>query len=740
MRRGVWLSSIVLGTCAIIGTVSHAQTNDWIGSGDGSWEDAGFWSLAVAPSVSQSAILITNTISKIVAIDAGTASGFPDTMAISNLLVSAQAGSVNTLFLNSVGLAVPLHVLNSFTLSSGGSAVVTNSILEVDGRFLNNGAVALQSGVIIATNSVVELGGFNPSTSSRTGNLIVNGGSLMTLGVSFGGNSSTLTVAGGDIILGSILMGQDDPGSYAMWVSGGNVTVTNGVTSIGISHGNSELTVSNGAVHLSDVEVGGSSFSTTSHGKLSLAGGELVIDGTLRAASGRAASGEIWVTGGRLIATNGGISIATRASAQMTVTNGSVLASSMTVASGLVGSLGTLTVAGGTVEIQSDFSSAVQAPGARAYIWVTGGELTATNGTTTLAAALPSTGVMTVSNGLVRLKDMNVALPEGARGTLSIAGGEVDLSGVLKLAPNPSSFNAPVGTLFVSGGQLAASGVLAGSIPSSQANAGSTGIVSVIGGNLTVTNASHTATIEMRNGTLTINSGRVNTDGLVLTNSSSSIQFNGGTLSTKGTTVNNGSQFTVGNGASAATLNMQGGAHSFSNGLTISSNAVLKGTGTIYANLTLAGTLAPGNSAGAITNFGNVTLQPSAELQFELGGRIPGTEYDFILVTNGVATLDGLLQISFVNGFETNVLNSDTFTLLTADTLSGLFTNAPISGESLTTAGGEGSFLVSYNANNLVLSDYQAIPEPGAWELCVFGLVGLFVLRWRERRRLESCP
>jgi T5SS/PEP-CTERM-associated repeat protein len=161
------------------------------------------------------------------------------------------------------------------------------------------------------------------------------------------------------------------------------------------------------------------------------------------------------------------------------------------------------------------------------------------------------------------------------------------------------------------------------------------------------------------------------------------------------------------------------------NDVVISNNAVLKGTGTIYANLTLAGTLAPGSPAGAITNFGNLTLRSSAVLDFELGGTLQGIENDFIRVNGGVATLDGVLRVSFINGFETNALNSETFTLLMADsTLSGSFTNA-ISGSRLTTTGGEGSFLVSYSGNNLVLSNYEAVPEPSTFALAGLGAVVL---------------
>jgi fibronectin-binding autotransporter adhesin len=170
-------------------------------------------------------------------------------------------------------------------------------------------------------------------------------------------------------------------------------------------------------------------------------------------------------------------------------------------------------------------------------------------------------------------------------------------------------------------------------------------------------------------------------------------------------------------------------------GLEISSNAVLQGTGTIRADITLAGRLAPGNPAGTITNFGNLTLQSTAILEFQLGGTIQGADYGFILVTNGVVTLDGYLQVGLLSGFETNVLSSETFTLLTGtNALDGSFANV-LSGQRLTTASGEGSFLVDYSGNSLTLSDYKLIPEPAAMWLVILSFAFLPLLGMRYSRR-----
>ena len=67
-------------------------------------------------------------------------------------------------------------------------------------------------------------------------------------------------------------------------------------------------------------------------------------------------------------------------------------------------------------------------------------------------------------------------------------------------------------------------------------------------------------------------------------------------------------------------------------------------------------------------------------------------------VTN-TATLDGALAVRFINGFQTAVTPSESFTVLTAGSgLSGAFANTAqtVEGQRIYTADGAGSFGVSY--------------------------------------------
>ncbi|MEX2168159.1 MAG: PEP-CTERM sorting domain-containing protein [Pirellulales bacterium] len=132
--------------------------------------------------------------------------------------------------------------------------------------------------------------------------------------------------------------------------------------------------------------------------------------------------------------------------------------------------------------------------------------------------------------------------------------------------------------------------------------------------------------------------------------------------------------------------------------------------GTYNGNLSNpGGTLAPGQSAGSTSVNGNYTQGPDATLEIEIGGLTSGTQHDVVNVT-GNATLGGQLQLAMLGNYVP--FTTDSFTVLTASgILNGTFSNAAPS-ERLATTDGRGSFLIHYNEggsfdpNQIVLTDF----------------------------------
>ncbi len=206
----------------------------------------------------------------------------------------------------------------------------------------------------------------------------------------------------------------------------------------------------------------------------------------------------------------------------------------------------------------------------------------------------------------------------------------------------------------------------------------------------------------VNNGTLTVTSGSlVFTGGF--TNNQGNIVLTGGSLDLPGSTLDLGT-------------------------------AALAGTGTITAaTVHAAGVVAPGNSPGQLTLTGNLTLASTSSLLIELGGRTQGVGYDFLSI-GGNAALAGTLNLTFTAGFESTIAPTDTFTILSAASLSGVFTNAALDQTRLLTTDGLGSFVVGYTANGVTLSQFVAVPEPSTWALMLLGAATVLVSVWRRRR------
>ncbi len=129
------------------------------------------------------------------------------------------------------------------------------------------------------------------------------------------------------------------------------------------------------------------------------------------------------------------------------------------------------------------------------------------------------------------------------------------------------------------------------------------------------------------------------------------LQYTRGYTQTAGSTTLNG-----GTVSSSTTLDVQGGNFT--------------GVGTASANLSSSGHVAPGLSTATLGLTGNYTQTAAGDLNVELGGLTPGTQYDRFAVS-GIATLAGTLNVTFVNGFVP--VDGNSFTILTFASSTGSF-------------------------------------------------------------------
>ena len=144
--------------------------------------------------------------------------------------------------------------------------------------------------------------------------------------------------------------------------------------------------------------------------------------------------------------------------------------------------------------------------------------------------------------------------------------------------------------------------------------------------------------------------------------------------------------------------------------------------GAITLNVNNGGTVAPGLSAGILNHLGDVNFNSGSALEIELGGLTPGTEHDQFIV-DGNVTLDGSLVISFINGFSPEF--NDLVTILSADSITGEFTNVEVQGFN-------GYFDVIYTGTEVQLTGF-AIPEPSTFVLLGFSMLGCQIVRRRRK-------
>lgn len=130
--------------------------------------------------------MITNGGFKAVAVWPSTVVNFPASQTVSNLTVSAPAGSLNRLLLNFSNSDVPLHVRNAVHIGTNGSLMNLYGGLQIDGvvggQFdIHGGELIQESGTTVATNV---------TTSVINGNVNVTNANLWFGPLTLGDTSS----------------------------------------------------------------------------------------------------------------------------------------------------------------------------------------------------------------------------------------------------------------------------------------------------------------------------------------------------------------------------------------------------------------------------------------------------------------------------------------------------------------------------------------------------------------------
>jgi hypothetical protein len=197
------------------------------------------------------------------------------------------------------------------------------------------------------------------------------------------------------------------------------------------------------------------------------------------------------------------------------------------------------------------------------------------------------------------------------------------------------------------------------------------GSVVVSGGSATFTGTS-TASVTVSGGTLNLSSGASFTvSGPWVQQSGSTYLLSGSNLLVTGSLLDQGGQF-----------NLSGAALQVDSGLQISSGAALLGAGTITANVTNAGAIVVGgpnatgslhiaaDSAAGIS--GNYTQTSSGTLAMEIAS---ASALDQLMI-DGLATLNGALDVSLLDGFTPTAGQS--FDLITYGSRSGTFANVSL--------------------------------------------------------------
>ncbi len=550
-----------------------------------------------------------------------------------------------------------LTQISSGTLTAG--TYVLDSNLDITGTAqtitTNAATLTLAGGTIENTsNSTNALA----SLASNTGKLTIGGDAAFTTSAASFSNTGTLTVnAGSTFIAPALAQISGTTLSGGTWVLSGNVDLNSGVS---IATNDATLTLSGGTIESGSTNALASL--ATNAKALTLAGGA-----NFTTAGNFSNTGSLTVNSGSTFTVTGTLTQYKSTTNELeggTFVVGGTLAGAFG-ANGIETDASNLTMEGsGTLK---NTTSGANANGLENFntIASTGSFTLADDADFTAAANFTNSGKLTVDAGSTF--GVTGTLTNLSSGTLT--GGTYTIAGTLQLASGNGGITTNAATVTLEG---TAAKILDGT---------SNALSSLANNSGTLTLAS-AATLVTANSTFT-NSGTVDVE--------------------KGTTLEAGTSAKEEYSQTGGTTTVDGTlAAGGTTGVSVTGGTLL-GAGSVKANVSNGATISAGDSgkAGLLTITGTYTQLSSATLNVNIGGTTVGTEYSQLKIS-GTASLGGTLAVTLINSFTPTI--GQTFTILTAKSITGTFTNATIA------INASEQFDISYTSTGVVLTVVSTSP------------------------------
>ena len=637
-----------------------------------------------------------------------------------NLQSFTNSGTINA------DVSAKTLVLGGYKLTNTGALEATNggTLLFNRGAIINNAGGTISAS---GANSVVSL----ISADIQGGTLNASGGGQLDLFGSGTYQTTTLDGSSSEVILGSdmtvstsntlVISGnvQNNGNLTVQGPSGGLVAATlyfKGATTISgtgaviMSSGsyiqgyNSSSTLTNQSTIAGAGAISGLMLNNSGTINANVSGKELSIDSNAVTNTGlfEATNGGIIYSEGGPVANTGGTILAGGAGSIAYLSSGTQ-GGTISASGGGAVDLADGTVQGGTLttDAQSTIYAGSGTLDGSSNPVTNSGNLQAANtgphpGDLTLKGTIDNTGSITIHSGAYLY----------ISGSVTLNGG-----GILQLN-NTNNYPAVLqGADYQGGDSLTNNSTIQGA-----------GTIGDPNGNYTVA-LTNTGTIDAN-----VNGETLNVWGAV-TNTGNLEATNGGTLYMHAAyTQNNGTTYFGAGGAGAG--GGGGGGVQFGGGFNMNGGygyggGYYYGGGDFYNS---GGSFSPGNPqtggglscvGGTFTITHNYSASGGASTNFHIGGTGQGLSngYDYLKV-GGAFSAGGQLGIQFVNNFQSSITAADTFDIITGTGgITGGFSNA-VSGGTVETTDGFGSFHVNYGTgaaspNDVILSNFSFTPGGG---------------------------